>query len=587
MTFATIKALQSGRYNEILDHFRTHSPKNNSDIVGLVGAYAFLGRIDEARELLRGRDKRLPTKDLIACRFFLGIALTRISRLKEGHRLFGDNLRLAKTQKVGRAYAAQGIGFYFYFIGKFALARKYARLALRFAIEEHSVFVHYLAQDLLGHTLVQLGRRPEGLRLMGEAKTLALKSGNVNFAAAFEAAALIYQSEAGWRPQTIVRELESAVRDLRASDSYTLNNLLLELARQLILRGRWRDARTLLDENAPQIYKFGNRRQEFVLQLRLGDLALYQGDFSSAAHFIQGAKRCLNRVADRNFEIRLLGLECKLARVQGREVPPEPVARLIELTAEFSTSINQQMLFRQGLHPDPAISETEDPLGALFRLNLRNPNEAQKRSLAIGYIGLWPTFKGLKPGTKSIVLLDDMRSLLLTAPDGTFLKTAAVTPRLISFLQNVAQGRGRKDQLIKTVWGYTYHPLRHDPLLYSAVAKLRKTLEPFGEWLVNTDNGWQLKPEILCDLKFDPKTVLPIEELPAEPERFTPRQHLAIKELRRRGVWTIKSYKEAYDVSTMTAFRDLRYLLKCGVLIRVGKGRSTRYGLSPETREAK
>ena len=585
MAFAAIKALQSGRYDDILDHFRRHSPKIDSDIVGLVGAYAFLGRIDEARELLHSREKKLPIKDLIACRFFLGVALTRVSRLKESHRLFGDNARLAKRCKVARAYAAQGIGFYFYFIGKFALARKHALLALRFASDENSVFVHYLAQDLLGHTLVQLGRRPEGLRLMSDARTSALKSGNVNFAAAFEAAALIYQSEAGWRPLTIVRELEAAIRDLRASDSYTSNNLVLELARQLILRGYWRDARRLLDENAMQIYKFGNRRQEFVLQLRLGDLAIYQGDFSSAAHFIRGAKRCLNRVADRNFEMRLLGLECKFFQAQGHDRPPESVARLLELTAEFSTSINQQILFRQGLRPDPVISETEDPLGALFLQSLREPNEAQRQSLAIGYVGLWPAFKGLKPGSKWIILLEDMRSLLLTAPDGTFLKAAAVTPQLISFLQNVAQGRGRKDQLIKAVWGYNYHPLRHDSLLYSAVAKLRRSLGPYEEWLVNTDNGWRLKPEIQCDLKFDSMTILPAEELPVEPERFTPRQHMAIKELRRRGVWTIKSYKEAYAISTMTAFRDLRYLLKSGVLIRVGKGRSTRYGLSPEMRE--
>ena len=60
---------------------------------------------------------------------------------------------------------------------------------------------------------------------------------------------------------------------------------MLELARQLTLRGEYARARALLNSESSKIYAFGNRRQELVLQLRLGELALRQGDIFAAEHF--------------------------------------------------------------------------------------------------------------------------------------------------------------------------------------------------------------------------------------------------------------------------------------------------------------
>ena len=129
---------------------------------------------------------------------------------KNRRALFHENLVAAKTFDEAKPFALQGVGFYLYFIGKFQKAAERAKHALRHSLKQNSPYIRFLATDLLGHCLVQLGRRAEGLRLLKNARDLALKADNANFAAAFASAALIYEAEAGWRPHRFVSELATA-----------------------------------------------------------------------------------------------------------------------------------------------------------------------------------------------------------------------------------------------------------------------------------------------------------------------------------------------------------------------------------------
>ncbi len=574
-----MQCLRAGLYEEILNRFQDHKARSAEDLAAWIGAHSFMGHVEDAIELMRLHEAKLPVPLRIESRFYLGVALTRISRLQAAKELFKKNSRDAKRTGQAKAFAAQGLGFYSYFIGKFQLAAKRARVARRLSLLSNTPFIRYLATDLLGHSLVQNGKLAEGLRLMKNAKDLARKTGNSNFASAFAAAAIIYEAEAGWRPGSIVQEMEEALRGIQIRDSYTHCNLALEYARQLTLRGRWDDAKNLLNRESATIYGFGNRRQELVLQLRLAEVSLRQGDFFATEHFLRAGKRCLHRVADRSFEIRLLGLERKSYLAQAKPVPVALTERLLHLSHEHSTSINRQILFRDKLGPDPAVSEAEDPLGQIFQLSQRDRDAACDKALALGYLGLWPSFQGLTPGTRHFILLRDLRSFVITSPSGTYFRQKALTQHQLGLLQCLHRGEGSKENLIVQLWGYSYHPLRHDPILYTAINKLRRCLEPCGDWIINTDWRWQLTPEVQWHFPGDTDASDPIPSQLRNTIELNTRQIQAVREIHHHGLWTVKLYGKRYGISPMTAFRDLHHLHKLGFLARIGKGRSTRYYL--------
>ena len=67
-----------------------------------------------------------------------------------------------------------------------------------------------------------------------------------------------------------------------------------------------------------------------------------------------------------------------------------------------------------------------------------------------------------------------MRSLIMTSPEGVFYQSKALTSHQLRLLQSLAEGSGQKEKLVQKVWGYTYHPLRHDPMLYSTLKEAEK-----------------------------------------------------------------------------------------------------------------
>ncbi|MBY0385775.1 DeoR family transcriptional regulator [bacterium] len=155
-----------------------------------------------------------------------------------------------------------------------------------------------------------------------------------------------------------------------------------------------------------------------------------------------------------------------------------------------------------------------------------------------------------------------------------------------------------KEELVQKIWGYQYDPLRHDPLIYSSMNKVRRLLSPHGDWIQLTENGYQIQKNIKVIIKntlkqksIHQKVVeAPVLQSATNKIKVSPKWHKHAKDLNFRQLQVLDYLKNQNSISVLelsnklliskpTATRDLSKLHKLGILSRVGHGRATRYFL--------
>lgn len=572
------KAFERGDLQEIIQRFSAKGPVLSSEAGAFVCALASVGRWAEAEALALESLERLDAEDVLRVRFVLAVEATRTSRFSSALRW----IRAQRDDKRGGSSPelSQAVAFHFYYRGQFSRAIIWARRALRRALKVGNSYIHLLALEMLGHALVQTGRWQSGLHLLREVRQLAHHREFVELAETVEAAILRYEAESGFRAAQVVLELRRKIETIASEDIYSRSNLVLELARQLIYRGRWSEARQLLDREAPRIYSLEERRIETLLQLRLAELADLMGDEPALVHFLRSARRCLVRVADRHFELRILIAEVQWqTRYQGR-VSSETRERILALSRDFPSLRNDRLLAFEGLIPPVAAAHGEDPFFDLLEETKRTPERGLEKILESGYLGLWPRLKGLPPGKEALIVRRDHR-ILWVSREGVNLSNEPWPSLPLRLLRRLAQSGAGKEELIQDVWKLAYDPLRHDSLIYSGLATVRRLLGEVGDWIQNSDTGWTLKGEVLwmdeASSVPSPSLLRRREELIPDLEGLNFRQIQALRQLPARESWDIRSYQAVFSVSHMTAWRDLDALFRSGFLRRVGRGRATRY----------
>jgi len=548
--------------------------------MALIGSLAFLGRIEEAVELWKLKRNGLAPALRARVRLTIGLALTRVTRFKAAREYLNENARDPECAACPDVY--QGIGGFYYYLGKFEKASVFAKRALRLALENNDDYIRLLATDLLAHVLCETGRRSAGLRLLNQARELQKSKGASDL---FSSEYLYYEAQAGARPESIVDELREFLAAGVGELSYARANIILELARQLTLRGRWDEARNILNAEAANIYAHENRRQEVTLQLRLAEIACRQGDGAGAVHFLKAARRRINKIGDRIFELRILGLEHKVERQCFRREPDAAsLRRLRVLSSEISHPINARVLNRIAGRLREPVSAGEDPLGDLLDLVARDPRRGGVELLKLGYLGLWPQAKGLRPGEERLFIVESGHWIAVRKA-GVVRGSQPLSQTSRKIIQAMSRGLINKESLLRAVWGYDYDPLRHDSMIYAALAALRKSLGPAANWIRTHDMGWSLGPTEISGLIG---TIAEIAErgpapVPAPRGQFATiedlnwRQFKALSDLSPGEFWTAPLYGAAFSVSLMTAWRDLDNLVKKGYLLRSGHGRLTRY----------
>jgi tetratricopeptide (TPR) repeat protein len=575
--FKAKDAFENGRHQDVVANVQSPG-KTGVETMALICSYCFLGRLDEAKHLWNLKSLSLNEAERSRARFALAVAHTRISKFKGARFWLKESLANEESASLPDVY--QGLAVYHYYLGNFEKAALNAQKALSLALKLGDRYMHAFAVDLYGHALVQTGKRAAGLQKLSQAQELAKRSDS---SSPFTTAKLLYEAEAGLRPASIVSELEKLISNSSAEDSYTRANLTLELARQLTLRGQWQEARNLLDGVSAVIYGFQNRRQEALLQLRLAELSYRQGDAASALHFTQAARRCLNRIADRAYEVRVLGLEIKIeSKLLGKSALPEALSRLKELSLANPRSISGRIYARTAGSKKVSFPPGEDALGdVLDSISEAGPSVLLKS----GYIGLWPEFASIHPGSSALVILENGQWLSIRR-EGVAL-SEKLSKRNFLLLKALSEGIAGKDALARKVWGYEYEA-RHDSMIYTALATLRKALGPVGYWVETHDEGWSLgdrgtpvhfvnnSGETVNEKSSRSVLTTEVSALSHDPS-LNWRQIKALGRKSSQSPWTVPDYKEAFDVSTMTAWRDLDGLAKVGYLQRIGRGRATVY----------
>ena len=159
-----------GDLDEVLARHLRRPARGPADRAAVVGAYAWSGRLDEARAQ-HASFAASPGGDdpayLEVARCWLIIGLCHAGRLGAARALWrSGGARDGFHPRYARAFIA-------YFAGRMERCRRAARKALRLAVTDGDAFGQLLANDLLAHAMFHLGRAREGQRLLASATHLS------------------------------------------------------------------------------------------------------------------------------------------------------------------------------------------------------------------------------------------------------------------------------------------------------------------------------------------------------------------------------------------------------------------------------
>lgn len=590
--------LYLGRYGELVALFVDRpgiAVARGEETVAAIGALSFLGRLGEAEALFAGAV--MPTALEIEARFFLAIALRRHHRSAEARALLGENLRAGRavpTDARAQFFVRQGIGFHRYADGRVRAALHWAERAYEAAFKSGFVYGRVLALDLKAHAQINAGAVHAGFASLAAAVKLATAMGQGGVAQAAEVTMTLYRSTLGYGGAAILGELDAAIKRCAFEDSYTLASLYLERSRLALLCGRLSEARRAIEDASQWVYGLDHPILESLLSLRMATVAVHRGDTAQALSLVRAALRRLAATIDIATEAHALGMEHALLRRAGRHAEAERlVPRLEALRARGGSALVARQNDRALMSRFPRlVRHGEDPLGDLLDDVARRGSGAVPDLLEAGFYGLLPQALGLAPDVRTVVF--GLAGESVTVFDaGDIRHDAGGWPELARrLLFHLARGESSKEDIVRAVWAQSYHPLRHDPLIYALVARLRRLLEPQDDWLEVGENGYRLRRGVVVTLHWSEEETAPGDALqssaPADavPEGLTLRQAGLLKMARSQGALTNRVVCDAFKISDVTASRDLADLVTRGYLQRSGRGRSTAYVLKDQQGES-
>lgn len=563
-------------------------------------ALVFTGNVEKALALFE--PEKLSTNVRIACRFFLIMGYIRKSMYAKARAELAKNLKEKRQAREAKQpldaidlfYIFQGIATYRFFCGRYLEAKNSAELAYSYSIKSRFVFGEMVTRDLLGHCLMMLGQNREGFKFFAQALELTEKNNNESLSAAIRISITKFRAQIGMKPHQDLRDLQTALTGLAPQDTYSTAELLLELIRQHILRGQFSAAEACFSQASDIIYKHQNRRQVALLNLRMSYMLYLQGQHSQALHIVRFAEQNIDTSIDLNLWTQMSGLKLMiLTELTGRAAEIEKP--MLEKMSRTQMAIHKKIMAR--LHSQKHNFPTnEDPIGDLLDKIKANDAEAPRLLVENGYYGLLHKCYKLPFGAQSLIFdLLPGTMVILDRGNVTFKKKAlnSILRKILLLLRDRAC---TKEELVQQIWGYEYDPLRHDPLIYSSMNKVRRFLENYADWIELSEEGYRIKAGVKVIIKNNLKRESKMTSLDALIEKaqstrvHAPPSHSAmdlqnmnfrqmqvLEYLRKNQSISIYELSTKLEISKPTATRDLSQLHKLGKLRRVGKGRATRY----------
>ncbi len=616
--------LATGRVRELLAE-TVDSPgyrPRPEDVVPVVGGLVFAGRISEA-ETFAGAHGALcaqPGNDqetAAAIDFYLGLGKARLSLYEDARQHFARNLRRARASLRTTSatptllfYVWQGLAFFRFLACRFASGLQAAQKACQEALLTEDFFHRVLATDVKGHCLVKLGEISSGLRTLQEAKTYAERLGNGGIVQTIRVSLLIHEAGHDPFPQRNIEKLEAFRATLEPEDCYTIASMDLEIARQHTLHGNADAAHARLAAAEADVFSHGHRRQKASLWQARAHLRLLAGKPAEALAMLDSAESCLHAGVDLSSQLQIDGLRERCYQEQGECVPIDVSQRVAKLGALTGSGISRLLEGRRKGHfladrTDDKLAVALDKAAMLGSL----PQTCVAHLVDFGLLFRLPSFLDLPLGARALVV-DLLPGGLVVLDEGNVIcERGGFATQLKAFcLLFLRQSRVSKKDCVEALWGYRYAADRHDSLVYALVNRLRRLLGTRADWLRHEAGSYHLAPGVLLHVHDPwrerlgdmpvPKTregtgLTPVAlepPGPIEPHTHKPpsfegtlelnhRQRLVLEWLRNERFLAVPALCERYNVSRITAVRDLDGLLARGLVVRVGKARATHYTL--------
>lgn len=606
-----------GKYKAVIDQIgRAPIARKIVDFEELtslqIGTLVFIGELQEAQILfdraLREAEELTGGNLLfkVRCRFYLGIGAVRRSKYAEAASYFAQNILEIKSLKKNKTtemaeilfYAYQGSAFFRFFKGQFKKTQALTERSYRAAFDGQFNYGQILALDLLGHSLCLLGSIRRGLFELERALSLAIELGNGGVATALKISMIKYRAQFGLDMRRSTQNLIAAINSLDPQDTYSKAELYLELIRQLILRGKGREAQKQLEQAGNIIYRHQNKRQTAIFNLRCAHLLLLRGETHAAMALTSTLRLNLNPKIDLVILHMVDELERKIRfKLDGHYSPKSDEYRAINF-------IDNRLQNYNFFGEKKVISTNlgENPLGGILdnsnNSNLQMFYEVKK----LGLFGIMPKLLGLPIGVTGIFLGPSRSEIIVVSGCDVMSIDRGVTgpiKKLISLL--VGADFKSKEFLINKIWGYSYDPGIHDRLLHATIGKLRNLLGEFSYWVEWSNEGYRLASqiEVFTDddnqnrvekndegvLEPETKNILTpnSESYPKKPVQnldLNIRQIKVLNWLKTGEYIGVTEYAKRYKICKMTACRDLTSLHRASHVIKLGRARATAYGLS-------
>jgi len=565
----------AGRYHDVLAAtVDTPAGTSPDDLPFAVGALAFSGRLVEA-ELLSPRVRRgAPARAVAACAFSLAVALARAGRSADAVARLRAALRPTDGRRDAhaRAFLLQASACVRYFTGRLPRAAADAERALGCALRAGFPYVAMLANDLRGHALAQGGDSALGGAVLLQARDQARRLGYVANAHAIELAITLYRARDAAPREAAALLTEAAALDV-TQDSYSRRTLRLELATLLAWMGRAAEARSLIEDAAPQCA--GEPRLGALLCLARAHVARVSEGWEATARALDEADRKLDDAGDAAQRVEAAALRLALARAAGAPTDPH-AARLRAL--HLATGVARARAWLDAYGAGGGDPRAMPPTLAAIA------HGSSVSLLRAGLLGLVPESVGLAPGRR----LHRFSDALLVEDRGDFEALPALAPRAAALLDALAADVRARPDLLRAVWGLrTYDPERHDTVVKTAVSRLRASLGAHARWVTAGDGGYGLAEGVSVrhhDVTGPPLPTLPGARPPPSDAGHNERQRRILDVVTRAGRATAGELSLRLREPLRTVSRELSAMCDAALLRREGAGRATSYRL-PEVND--
>lgn len=573
-----------GLYKDIIKSFssKANSELSEEEIAYTIGAYFMLGLMEEGDALFNFKFSQKSSQ--IIARFFKAMSLMRRSQYSAAKKLFAQNYFLSKNLDEYQFFHYQGLAFYRYYTGDFFSSLKHSNSALQICQKYHLSFEQIYVLEILGHLHFQLGMFHKGLNIFSRVKNLAKELECNGVSRGIEMNILGYKLEAGFELDKNIERTTKKLKEQEPKEYYLKAQLNLQLAKAYYLTGDLCQMEKKLNHAAFNIYKTGNKRQSIQLNLGLAHLDFLRGEYQKALFHISNAKQSLIKKIDNVLELKITGLEIRLMKKLKDQDSLNKLLKLeSSLDKKYATYLHKIIKNRRKHLPPP--SDCTDPIFMLTR------SEDLKKQPQISFIlkmselnllGLLNLFHFEKNQPYAYFNLIKDKILLIDNGDIKW-SQPGLTKFQYQFLKFIfKKGKCSKAIIIETLWNYTYDSYTHDPLIYNSIARIRK-LDPHLASYIKIEDTIQTTKIFVClgaDIKIKTKALVkPKTKVKAviSDHNLNHRQIELLNTTQKNDMITPADYIQHFNVSRITATRDLRDLKELNYFEKIGSTRSIKY----------